>query len=49
LAIGTVELEDGERVKGFFIESLAASTARDITEFGGWRGYQRHLEQTKAQ
>jgi allophanate hydrolase len=49
LAIGTVELEDGERVKGFLIESSAASTARDITEFGGWRGYQRHLEQTKAQ
>jgi allophanate hydrolase len=35
LAIGTVELEDGERVKGFLIESSAASTARDITEFGG--------------
>jgi allophanate hydrolase len=49
LAIGTVELEDGERVKGFLIESSAASTARDITEFGGWRGFRRHLEQTKAQ
>jgi len=49
LAIGTVELEDGERVKGFLIESSAATTARDITESGGWRGYRRHLEQTKAQ
>ncbi len=49
LAIGTVELEDGERVKGFLIESSAARTARDITEFGGWRGYQRHLERAKAQ
>jgi allophanate hydrolase len=49
LAIGTVELEDGERVKGFLIESSAASAARDITEFGGWRGYRRHLEQSKAQ
>ena len=49
LAIGTIELEDGERVKGFLIESSSASTARDITQFGGWRGYQRHLQQTKAQ
>ena len=49
LAIGTIELEDGEPLKGFLIESSSASTARDITEFGGWRGYQRHLQQTKAQ
>jgi allophanate hydrolase len=49
LAIGTVELEDGERVKGFLIESSAASTARDITQFGGWREYRRHLEQSRAQ
>jgi allophanate hydrolase len=49
LAIGTVELEGGERVKGFLIESTAASAARDITEFGGWREYRRHLEQTTAQ
>jgi allophanate hydrolase len=36
LAIGTVELEDGESVKGFLCESSAARRAKDITEFGGW-------------
>ena len=36
LAIGTVELEDGEAVKGFLCESFAAAKARDITDFGGW-------------
>jgi len=36
LAIGTVELEDGEMVKGFLCESFAAASALDITEHGGW-------------
>ena len=36
LAIGTVELEDGEKVKGFLCESWAARSAEDITDFGGW-------------
>src|SRR5580704_17639661 len=36
LAIGTVELEDGETVKGFLCESCVAGHARDITDFGGW-------------
>ncbi len=36
LAIGTIELEDGEAVKGFLCESFAAARARDITDFGGW-------------
>jgi allophanate hydrolase len=36
LAIGTIELEDGEAVKGFLCESWAAARARDITDFGGW-------------
>ncbi|HEX4000096.1 MAG TPA: allophanate hydrolase [Pirellulales bacterium] len=39
LAIGTVELADGEMVKGFLCESFAAATARDITDFGGWRNF----------
>ena len=39
LAIGTVELEDGERIKGFLCESWAAATARDITEFGSWLAF----------
>jgi allophanate hydrolase len=36
LAIGTIELADGERVKGFLCESWAAAGARDITDFGSW-------------
>jgi allophanate hydrolase len=36
LAIGTVELADGEAVKGFLCESYAAARGRDITDFGGW-------------
>jgi allophanate hydrolase len=39
LAIGTIELEDGEEVKGFLCESWAAAQARDITQFGGWLAF----------
>ncbi len=39
LAIGTIELADGERVKGFLCESWAAATARDLTDFGGWLAF----------
>lgn len=36
LSIGTVELDDGSKVKGFLCESAAAPQARDITADGGW-------------
>jgi len=39
LGIGTLELEDGERVKGFLCEAYAVREAKDITSFGGWRAY----------
>jgi allophanate hydrolase len=39
LAIGTVELEDGEKVKGFVCEAHATLEAKEITELGGWRRY----------
>jgi allophanate hydrolase len=39
LCIGTVELESGEKVKGFLCESYGAEDAPDITSFGGWRSY----------
>ncbi len=42
LAIGTVELADGEKVKGFVCEAYGASDAPDIAEPGGWR--RRHAE-----
>jgi allophanate hydrolase len=45
LAIGTVELEDGEAVKGFLCESWAAAVARDITESGGWVAFLQQLSE----
>ena len=41
LGIGTIELEGGERVRGFLCESYATDGAVDITELGGWRAYLR--------
>jgi allophanate hydrolase len=39
LGIGTVELEDGERVPGFLCEAHAVERAEDITRCGSWRDY----------
>jgi allophanate hydrolase len=39
LGIGTIELEDGESVKGFLCEPYAVDGLSDITTFGGWRRY----------
>ena len=39
LGIGTIELADGELVKGFLCEAYALASATDITRFGGWRHY----------
>ncbi len=39
LGIGTVELEDGEQVRGFLCESHAAVGAQDISALGSWRTY----------
>ncbi|WP_199185839.1 allophanate hydrolase-related protein [Streptomyces carminius] len=38
MAVGPVELGDGERVPGFLCEPLALAGAPDITAHGGWRG-----------
>jgi allophanate hydrolase len=43
LGLGTIELADGSTVQGFVCESYATATARDITEFGGWRAYLKSL------
>jgi allophanate hydrolase len=37
LAIGSVELASGARVKGFLCEAVAVEGAEDVTHFGGWR------------
>jgi allophanate hydrolase len=39
LAIGTITLADGRRVKGFLVEAEATAGARDISDLGGWRAF----------
>ena len=39
LAIGTVLLADGSKVKGFLCEASAAAEAEDISRFGSWRSF----------
>jgi allophanate hydrolase len=39
LCIGSVELADGSVVYGFLCEYDAIKEAKEITSFGGWRGY----------
>jgi allophanate hydrolase len=41
LAIGTVELEDGDTVRGFLCESYAVAGSVEISLLGGWRAYLR--------
>ena len=45
LAFGNAQLDDGPCL-GFLVESAAVATARDITEFGGWRAWLAAREQT---
>lgn len=39
LGIGTIDLADGSKVKGFLCEAAGLDGAEDITSFGGWRAY----------
>lgn len=41
LAIGKVELSDGEHVLGVLGEALLCEGQKDITSFGGWRTYRQ--------
>lgn len=41
LAIGKVMLEDGEEVLGVIGEPLTVEGKKEITEYGGWRSYQK--------
>jgi len=41
LGIGTLQLADGTRVKGFLCEAAACGDAEDITAYGSWRGFLR--------
>ncbi|ALS61876.1 allophanate hydrolase [Pandoraea norimbergensis] len=48
LGIGTLELLDGRRVKGFICEPFALREAKDITEFGGWADYLQAMRNIAA-
>ena len=43
LAIGKVRLADGEEVLGVIGEPLTVEGKKEITEYGGWRAYQKSL------
>jgi allophanate hydrolase len=45
LGIGTLQLEDGEEVKGFVCEDYAVAGREDISAFGGWRNYLKSTSQ----
>lgn len=44
LCIGTLELSDGQWVKGFLCEPVALEAAQDISSHGGWRSWLAHQE-----
>ena len=48
LGIGTLDLADGTRVKGFLCETIATEGARDVTGFGGWRAFVASLTQPQG-
>ncbi|MBC7783394.1 MAG: hypothetical protein H7144_06095 [Burkholderiales bacterium] len=43
MALGNLELDTGETVKGFIVEGYATEGATEITEFGGWRSYLKSI------
>ena len=48
LCIGTIDLEDGTKVKGFLVEPYAVAGAKEITRFGGWRAYLQSIQPEKT-
>lgn len=48
LGMGNVELADGRWVKGFICEPYGLNSAKNISEFGGWRAYIQSLQQITA-
>jgi allophanate hydrolase len=47
MSLGEIELDDGSSAVGFHCDPTAAAAALDITEFGSWRAYLRHLTATR--
>ena len=48
LSIGTLELEDGTRCKGFLVEPTGLAGAEDISAYGGWRHYVERTTRRRA-
>jgi hypothetical protein len=46
LCIGTLELADGSRPKGFLVEPLGLENAQDISASGGWRAHMAEQQGT---
>lgn len=46
LAIGHIELADGSTTLGFLCEAVAAESAIDITDHGGWRAFRAAAEES---
>jgi len=44
LGLGNIELSDGTWIKGFICESIALESAKDITNFGGWRSFTESIK-----
>ncbi len=44
LGIGSVRLDDGVEVDGFICEPYALESAKEITEFGGWKAYLKSIK-----
>jgi len=45
LGLGQLELSDGRKVHGFLCEAAEAKTAKDISEYGGWRSFSKSLKE----
>jgi len=48
LSIGTLTLRGGRTVKGFLVEAVAVTQARDISSFGGWRAFMGNQQNASA-
>jgi allophanate hydrolase len=48
LGIGTLQLDDGEELRGFICEAYATAGAEEISKLGGWRAYVARRTETKS-
>lgn len=48
LGLGSVELVDGSWQLGFICEPVGLDGATDVSEFGGWRAYMKHITAESA-